>query len=1287
MILNYDEYTNQVNSPLLVLATRSFRKLGVINNAIPTISFSVNSCNEMTFRVYRYLDGVECKLWDKIDNLRLVWVKESNEYFEIKVQPTEDGQEYMDVSCTSLCEAELSQIYIHNTEINTEDDIERDEYEIPSVFYNENRTDSSILQRVLEKAPHYTIGHVDDSLKKIQRSFSFDDISIYDVLCEISQEIGCIFKFETTTRTINAYDLYQYCNDCGTRSDTSDNVCPNCGSKNVNLSYGKRTNIFFSTDNIIEDISIEYDIDEYKNCFKLKSGDDLFDATIRNINPNGTDYIYNITRLMEDDMSDELVERLNEYNDKYNNVIENYSPNINDTLKASYNALVQKYNDSMYANYQYDDDANRVLMNNSFSSLEDITSYEDFANVYYDAIDFSTYLTSKLMPSVEIETTTAYQEIQKLTSDNLSPISLSSLTSSTSKNTVESGIKNFAKIIIYGNYKVETTTESYSYVGTKDDGTEYGIWKGKITITKYGDEEDTQITSTLTLEVNDDYQNFLEQKVDKALVGDDNENEIGSVYNILDIEYDDDFIEALKLYGKSRLKSFKDSYQAGLDVLIELGQGSKDSEFYNDLYVPYQRRHSLIVSELSTRVKEINLIEEVIECLEDTKSSLKSELNLEAFLGEDLWLEFCAYRREGTYENENYISDGLDNSELIKSAKQFFELAKSDLYRSGKVGISISGQLITFMSIKEFLPLLEEFDTGVWAKVKVGDNVYTVRLSHFEIDFSDKNNSSVEFTDVAQNGKSPTQDLLDSMKSISVDFNNIKTQVQNSKEATSFYNTWRKDGLDLTNQEILSNAKQPTVVYDRNGILVTSIDDITEQTSPEQIKIVNSTIAFTDDNWESVKTALGKFIYVDPETQEQKVAFGINGEVLIGNIILGESLGIYSGDNALKFDENGLVINSTADDDGVYKNIIDIQIDGESVFYIDENGDIVFKPINSLRSEITSQSQTVAKIKNNITFNLETNYAQTQVYDKTIQKYIPDYTENALTITATDIKDLTGTEITDIDIYWSRQGGAALEDDENTVDNQLFISHNLEESVTYVCTIQYGDYAKTNTVTINRLENGLDGTQGTEAVNCKINTSGMNFISSDNGVSYLPEKVTLSGYYQGCGFLKWLYSLDALTWNEIEDISGIVINEDDNSLELYNYCSLFTDTQKNIHIKLVSNQDNVQDVITISKLKEALNGRRFELEIVSSHGNIFKNGIINTTLEAVLYEYGEVATANYDDNHFIWSRVSYDTDFDDVWNSAHAGGTKIITITGEDVQSRATFFCDFIDTATRMSLL
>ena len=65
----------------------------------------------------------------------------------------------------------------------------------------------------------------------------------------------------------------------------------------------------------------------------------------------------------------------------------------------------------------------------------------------------------------------------------------------------------------------------------------------------------------------------------------------------------------------------------------------------------------------------------------------------------------------------------------------------------------------------------------------------------------------------------------------------------------------------------------------------------------------------------------------------------------------------------------------------------------------------------------------------------------------------------------------------------------------------------------------------------------------------------------------------------------------------------------------------------------------------------------------------------------------ENITDDLDDNQFIWTRVSEDAEADKVWNEQHFGGTKSIEITTADVNVRATFFCDLIDTTTRASLL
>ena len=97
--------------------------------------------------------------------------------------------------------------------------------------------------------------------------------------------------------------------------------------------------------------------------------------------------------------------------------------------------------------------------------------------------------------------------------------------------------------------------------------------------------------------------------------------------------------------------------------------------------------------------------------------------------------------------------------------------------------------------------------------------------------------------------------------------------------------------------------------------------------------------------------------------------------------------------------------------------------------------------------------------------------------------------------------------------------------------------------------------------------------------------------------------------------------------------------------------------------------------------------KMLRLVIISSNGNIFKNGNVKTLLSAVVYSWDKDITDTLDANQFIWTRVSEDPEADKVWNEQHFGGAKSVVITGADVKVRATFYCDLIDTTTRQSLL
>ena len=83
----------------------------------------------------------------------------------------------------------------------------------------------------------------------------------------------------------------------------------------------------------------------------------------------------------------------------------------------------------------------------------------------------------------------------------------------------------------------------------------------------------------------------------------------------------------------------------------------------------------------------------------------------------------------------------------------------------------------------------------------------------------------------------------------------------------------------------------------------------------------------------------------------------------------------------------------------------------------------------------------------------------------------------------------------------------------------------------------------------------------------------------------------------------------------------------------------------------------------------------YDVTIISSNGNVFKNRNIDTVLEAVVRKGQEDITKTLSNSSFIWTRVSNNKETDELWNQEHMGVGYRIIIDQDDVDSQATFNC------------
>lgn len=845
----------------IVLSTRDKRHLGQLNGLKSVRNAAnMNSANEMSFSVYKdtlitnnfeenssmYKTAEKHRetLWENIINHKLIWVKELDEYYEITVDLDDSNDIYKNITAKSLCEAELGQTNIYDLEINTDEDIERDNY-VATVFYNPYNTKASLLHRVMSFVPHYKIKYVEDSLWNIQRTFSVDGTPVYDFLTgDCSTEIGCLFQFDSTDRSISVYDLYSTCKDCNERGEFTDE-CPVCGSKNLRLpTFGEDTTILIDKTNLTDAIHYEESPDNVKNCFKLEAGDDTITAAVISLNQNGSDKIYYISEDQRNDMPKELVQKIDEY-------------------------------DKLYASYTEE--------------------YEDLLLQSYELIDDILYLESSMMPNIEQAEVTAQTEVEKLTMENLSPVALSKVSENTSTASIEIALKNYARVYVKTGYvKLDITESKYTYVGEykEDDRTCHkGTWQGKFKVTNYSDEEDIAETETLTIEVNDNYPTFIQQKMAKAIASEDDED---TIFDVLGAEDLDNFKEYLNYYSLNRLTSFYDAIQSALDVLVEMDQASEEADLYDELYVPYYEKLKLCQAEIDERNAEIVEKENELTDVQNQMTAIQSELNFETYLG-DLYSIFCAYKREDVYSNSNYVSDGLDNAEIINKAKEFLKVAKRELKKSCEKQITITSTLYNLLLIPEFEPIVDYFELGNWLRIKVDGKLYKLRLIGYEISFDDIQTINVTFSTATEEDgfMNDVESILSSAQSMASSYDAVVKQAEQGSTAQENIYKWYQDGLNSALINI-NNSDDQTFSFTKRGLIGRAYDDITGTYSDEQVILTSNILGFTTNNWKSVECALGKHNYTYYDDKNDKfttsVGYGLTAKFLTAPYIMGASI-------------------------------------------------------------------------------------------------------------------------------------------------------------------------------------------------------------------------------------------------------------------------------------------------------------------------------------------------------------------------------------------------------------
>lgn len=941
---------NSINVPNIYLLNRRLKKIGQIEDITELeIIVSFNEPNEISFTTHKYINNRKNSLWKYIKENTLISV-EGFGIFEIEAPITDTDAIIKQVHGQDFCSIELGQINC-TLEINTENDYSSTVTPTlsdikPTLFYNESDTEHSLLHRILSYAPHYTIDHVDDSLCGMNRELSCSDSAIYDFLTgDVSEAFGCIFIFNKFKRSISAYDLKDHCVICGSHHIIS-TECQDCKTKgrpsnNIEQGYGYNSSVYVDTENLATEITLTGDKDSVKNCFKLVAGDDTMTEMIGQRLIGGTNYIWTFSNEMLNDMSDELREKYI----AYTKLVENYQDEFN-SLWNNFNEYTNKisyYKDNMFPEI-----------------TSNITSATQALNVIQSTINYACIANKTTVLS-----------------------------------TVSKSILNYAKLLLPSDYGVkfekDTNGNDKTSCTTIKDGN-YNIissWTGNLYVYKYNYTDDkgndldyaTSGAWTLpikkgynnTLDSNNNYSNeyylYLKMQLDAALakskvsgiIKHDSDYKDNVSNHLNDADYYKNYFNKLNLIS---LQSYYDAYNTASVIINQLNPNIStvtylrsdgtisDVDILNALLKKYRDFSSYINDIIAERQKTISDYEIKLNATQQKITSINNACDLKEYLGEELYFELLSFKREDTYKNENFTSEMSDNdTDLLADIDEFILDAKEEISKACQLQYSCTVSLGNLLLDKNFDydKIYEKFALGNFIRLSIDDIPVKIRIIQITFKFDDDiENLPVTFSDalVGNSVINNYQNIINNAKSMASSFQFVTKQTdKNNKNLTSVVGKLRNEGLAAVN-DMLNRAENISLTIDNQGLLGRKWNEDLNAYEDKQLRIVNNVIGFTDNNWETVKTALGNIYY------NGSWRYGLLADVIVGNVIAGENLTISDKGNNIVIDDSG------------------ITLDGGSITWktpiLKDNIDGLNKDLENINTNITSNKAEYDKFKQNV---------------------------------------------------------------------------------------------------------------------------------------------------------------------------------------------------------------------------------------------------------------------------------------------------------------------------------
>ena len=325
-----------------------------------------------------------------------------------------------------------------------------------------------------------------------------------------------------------------------------------------------------------------------------------------------------------------------------------------------------------------------------------------------------------------------------------------------------------------------------------------------------------------------------------------------------------------------------------------------------------QKNHDDVVA----KEKEIAIVTEMVNNLNDSKTSsleslteITTSLSFENNFTKDQ-LESLQYFINGSvYENDNFVftTDMTENAKL-EAEESLYNYGLQMLKKMCTPLFQYTCKIAPFMFDKNYDAFTKNLKLGGAVNLEHSPGEWVEpKIIQITLDYDNPENCTITLSDTFR--------IIGGVYEFSAGFNQaIKASRKTSASAplwdepnkNGFYNSVTKyinESLDASRQEII-NAQNQEITIGSYGFRAKKWEEQLGAYNDCQVAITNNVIAFTDDNWQSCKTAIGKINVGDKEY------YGLSAQAIMGELIAGSQLIVRDGNAdgtnvTFRIDENG----------------------------------------------------------------------------------------------------------------------------------------------------------------------------------------------------------------------------------------------------------------------------------------------------------------------------------------------------------------------------------------------